>query len=166
MVAAVLVDDGTFAAAERHDMPVFLYITGALPFAEPIVRRYPNLRIVIDHMGLPQPHVAVRDDAPFGRLDELLGLAQYANVFVKLSGAPALSLAGYPYDDVWPFLHQILDKFSVERVFWASDISASRVASAGTGGWRCRTTVSTRKSCERACRRSAWRLSLAAPATA
>jgi predicted TIM-barrel fold metal-dependent hydrolase len=113
--------DRTFAAAERYDVPLFILISGALPLAEEIIRRYPNLRLIIDHFGLHQPPISTRDDPPFKHIADLLSLAQYPNVFVKMGGAPALSTTGYPFDDVWPHLHQILESFSTERLFWASD---------------------------------------------
>jgi L-fuconolactonase len=115
------VHDKTFAAAERYDVPLFFFISGDLLLAEEIIRRHPDLRIVIDHLGIRQPPMDTREDPPFKYIEDLLRLAQYPNVFLKLCGAPALSITGYPYDDVWPHLDRIFERFTIERLFWASD---------------------------------------------
>ena len=50
-------------------------------------------------------------------------VAREPNVAVKLTGAPALSAAPYPFDDLWPVLHQILGAFGPDRVMWGSDFT-------------------------------------------
>ena len=112
-----------FAEAERHGIPLFLFISGSLSLVPPIVEAHPDLCVVIDHLGIRQPPMDVRDTPPMSALPELLHLARYSNVMVKLCGVPALSEAGYPYSDVWPYVRQIFEAFGPERLMWASDIS-------------------------------------------
>ncbi|HET9154877.1 MAG TPA: amidohydrolase family protein, partial [Solirubrobacterales bacterium] len=45
---------------------------------------------------------------------------------VKCSGAAALSAEPYPFADLWPHLHALLEAFGLERVMWGSD--ATRTA--------------------------------------
>jgi len=115
--------DPVFAACERYRLPVFILITGLLPRAADIARRYPDLTLVIDHIGLRQPPADEPDDPPFAKLPELLALARFPNVHVKLCGLPSLSKEPFPYSDVAPHLRAIVDAFGAERLMWASDTS-------------------------------------------
>jgi L-fuconolactonase len=115
--------DPLLAACEKHRVPVFLFITGWLPQATRIAERFPDLTLIIDHLGLRQPPLDTPEQPPFKSLPDLLGLARFPNVFVKLCGLPALSAQPYPYADVAPQLRAICDAFGAERLMWASDTS-------------------------------------------
>ncbi len=115
------------AAAERHDVPVFLQLNGtAIPgdfsLARDVAQRHPGLRLVIDHTGLELPGSwgVARPDR-FAQVPELLALADLPNVFLKWGHAPLLSEEPYPFPDVREHLHRVVDAFGVERVMWASD---------------------------------------------
>jgi predicted TIM-barrel fold metal-dependent hydrolase len=113
--------DPVFAACERHQVPVFLFITGWLPQAAPIAERFPKLPLIIDHLGLRQPPLDQPDDPPFANLPQLLDLARFPNVTVKLCGLPALSKERFPFRDAWSALRAITDAFGADRLMWASD---------------------------------------------
>jgi L-fuconolactonase len=115
--------DAVFAACEKHQVPVFLFITGWLPHAAGIAERFPGLKLIVDHLGLRQPPLDTPEDPPLKSLPDLLALAQFPNVCVKLCGLPALSQEAYPYGDVKPALRMIVDAFGAERLMWASDTS-------------------------------------------
>jgi L-fuconolactonase len=55
-----------------------------------LAARNPNTRLVIDHLGLPQPHEPPPPAQPFADLPKLLVLA-HDNVAVKVSGACTLA---------------------------------------------------------------------------
>jgi L-fuconolactonase len=112
-----------FAAAERNALPVFVYLSGSLPEAAAVAREHPDLQLIVDHFGLLQPPLRVPDSPPWKRLPELLDLAQYPNVAVKFSGAPALSLEEFPFSDLWPHLHQVMRAFGTDRLMWGSDFT-------------------------------------------
>jgi L-fuconolactonase len=112
-----------FDAAAKHSVPVFVYIAGHLSDALPIARDNPNLLLIIDHFGLVQPPLQHADSPPWARLPELLALAVFPNVAVKFCGAPTLSQQGYPYRDVWPYLHSVIKAFGGDRLMWASDFT-------------------------------------------
>ena len=114
--------DPVLSACERHGVPLFMFITGWLPLAAEVAKRYPELAIIIDHSGLPQPP-ATRDDPPFKSLPALLALAEHPKVAIKLCGLPALSTESFPFRDVVPYLRTIVDEFGAERLMWASDIT-------------------------------------------
>ena len=114
--------DQMLEEAQRRRTPVFLFVSGHLPVVTPIAERYPDLQLIVDHLGIRQPPLDPRDDPPFTSPPQLVELAKYPNVAVKLCGVPALSEDVYPFDDVWPAVHEVLGAFGTDRVFWASDI--------------------------------------------
>jgi predicted TIM-barrel fold metal-dependent hydrolase len=107
--------------AARHDLPVNLMCTGRLAQAGQLAARHPDTQLVIDHLGLPQPFEPPAPEEPFADLPQLLALATYANVAVKVSGACTLSHAPFPYPDLWDPLWRVFDAFGLERCLWGTD---------------------------------------------
>jgi L-fuconolactonase len=121
------------AACEREGLPLFVYsldhaVTGQ------IAADYPELTVIADHLGLAQPPTAAREEPPFRSLPGLLALARFPNVAVKVSAVPTLSTEPYPFADLWPHLHRVIDAFGPDRLMWGSDIS--RVYGRGGFWWR------------------------------
>ena len=110
-----------FAACEKHQVPLFTFVTRLLPRAADIAKRYPGLTLVVDHLGLRQPPMDEPENPPLKSLHELLDLAKYPNVHVKLCGLPSLSREPYPYRDVTSGLRAIVDAFGPGRLMWGSD---------------------------------------------
>jgi predicted TIM-barrel fold metal-dependent hydrolase len=109
------------AAAARHSLPVNLMATGRLGQAGALAARNPDTSVVIDHLGLPQPHEPPPPPAPFAALPQLLALAPHRNVTVKISGACTLSREPFPYKDIWDPLWRIFDAFGLDRCMWGTD---------------------------------------------
>jgi L-fuconolactonase len=109
------------ATAARHALPVNLMCTGRLAQAGQLAARHPDTQLVIDHLGLPQPFEPPAPAEPFADLPQLLALAAYANVAVKVSGACTLSHAPFPYPDLWDPLWRVFDAFGLERCLWGTD---------------------------------------------
>jgi len=84
------------ATAAQHSLPVNLACTGRLDKARQLAARNPNTRLVIDHLGLSQPHERPPPAKPFADLPKLLALAAHDNVAVKISGACTLSHEPFP----------------------------------------------------------------------
>jgi L-fuconolactonase len=133
--------DRALAACEQQGIPAFVMISGVPKDLAAVAERYPDLQIVLDHLGIPQRPLEQADDPPWKVLPDVLDLARYPNVGLKLCGAPALSEEGYPFADVWPYVAQLLDSFGVDRVAWASDIGRFR----GRIGWDMRFPVAQAK---------------------
>jgi L-fuconolactonase len=104
--------------------------TISLSISHPISRRlhaalehYSDTRFVIDHLGtgIAPPVLGNLPTDPFEHLPAVLELARLQNVHLKLTGAPALSRELFPFRDIWPAIHQILDAYSPSRVMWGSD---------------------------------------------
>jgi L-fuconolactonase len=108
-------------AAAQHSLPVNLACTGRLDQAAQLASRNPNTRLVIDHLGLPQPHEPPPPAEPFADLPKLLTLAAHDNVAVKISGACTLSHESFPYHDIWDPLFRIFDAFGFDRCMWGTD---------------------------------------------
>jgi L-fuconolactonase len=114
--------DPVFATCSNNGVPLFVFATRFLSIAERVADRYPDLTLIIDHIGLPQPPMDRRETPPFRALPEVLRLARYENVVLKLCGLPALSREQFPYLDVQPYLRQLIAEFGADRLMWASDI--------------------------------------------
>ncbi|KAI9021307.1 hypothetical protein DFJ74DRAFT_120903 [Hyaloraphidium curvatum] len=109
------------AAAAEHDLPVNVLCWGRLRQMDGLAARNPRTRIVIDHLGLTQHFEPPPPEDPWGNLPDLLALAKYPNVFVKITGACTLSREPYPYDDIWDPLWKIFHAFGFERCMWGTD---------------------------------------------
>jgi L-fuconolactonase len=109
------------ATAARHGLPVNVACTGRLDQAGQLAARNPSTRLVIDHLGLPQPHEPPPPAQPFADLPKLLALAAHDNVAVKVSGACTLSHEPFPYKDIWDPLGRVFEAFGFDRCMWGTD---------------------------------------------
>ena len=107
--------------AARHALPVNLLCWGRLELAAQLAAKNPKTMLIIDHLGLQQPFEPPAPLEPFAELPQLLGLAQYENIAVKISGACTLSREPFPFDDIWDPLYRIFDKFGFDRCMWGTD---------------------------------------------
>src|SRR5947207_4930209 len=112
------------AMAAQHSLPVNMACTGRLDQAQQLAARNPNTRLVIDHLGLPQPQLPPPPPAPFNDLPRLLALAPHDNVAVKISGACTLSREPFPYKDIWDPVRRIFDAFGFDRCMWGHRLDA------------------------------------------
>lgn len=112
--------DWVWPAAERAGLPIATMAWRFLPLFRQIAERHPNLKLIIDHLGLVR---SAQGDAAFANLDELLTLARCPNVAVKATGAPGYSQASYPFRDIHDGLHRIFDAFGPARFFWGTDLT-------------------------------------------
>ena len=118
--------DRAIAACADQQIPVFMFVSGHLEIVAPVAQAHPDLTLIVDHLGLRQPPLEEVDNPPWKRLSELIAVAKYPNVSVKMCGATSLSAEPYPYGDAWPRVAEIIEAFGAARLFWASDISRFR----------------------------------------
>lgn len=120
-------DAGAFTAilqaARRSAMPVMIFAPGRPSLAGRIAAAHPDVLFIIDHLAMPQPPRHKRDNPPFLRLPELIALAAFSNLAVKLTGLPSCSDQPYPFDDLWSPLARIADAFGFDRLMWGSDMT-------------------------------------------
>jgi predicted TIM-barrel fold metal-dependent hydrolase len=112
--------DWLWPAVERAGLPVGLAAANFLPAVGQVAERHPGVRLIVDHMGRPAGQT---DEAAFETLPDLLALAKFPNVAVKVSGAPSYSSAPYPFTNIHGYIHQIYDAFGPQRMFWGTDIT-------------------------------------------
>lgn len=116
--------DWFWAACEQANLPIGLLASGShMAALAKIATRHPRLKLHIDHIGRGGGASKVQDDAAYADLPDMLALAKFPNVAVKLSGAPSTSSAPYPYKNIHGYLRQIVEAFGPERSFWGTDIT-------------------------------------------
>ena len=127
--------DPICAAACDCGLPLFMFVPGRAPDVVQYARKFPSLRIVVDHCGVLSN--SMRDaigggahvirEAQLAAFDQVLALADFPNVALKWAHAPAMfETPGYPGEGLWPILRKALDHFGGNRIMWASDASANQ----------------------------------------
>ena len=74
------------------------------------------VRVLIDHCGRPTVNEGLKQPG----VQALLRLARNASA----SSCPVIRnslILAYPFEDTWPFVHAIVDAFTLDRCLWASD---------------------------------------------
>ena len=109
------------AEAGRLSLPVNLHIAGRLDQGIALIRRHPDTRIIIDHLGLVQPHEPPVPAQPWADLPQVMTLAALPNVAMKITGACTLSREPFPYNDIWDPVCRLIDAFGIDRCLWGTD---------------------------------------------
>ena len=102
-------------------IPINIMCSGNLDLFSQLAAKHPNTQMVIDHLGIPQPHLPPVPENPFADLDKVVSLAKHDNVVIKISGAGTLSHEPFPYADIWEPLSKIFDAFGLDRCLWGTD---------------------------------------------
>jgi predicted TIM-barrel fold metal-dependent hydrolase len=82
-----------------------------------LLRRFPAVTVVVDHLNNPVPSLGL-DQPAFRALLELASLPQ---VHVKLSGFHHWCRERYPYRDGLPYVEAAVRAFGAGRCMWGSD---------------------------------------------
>lgn len=93
---------------------------------QPILEQFPQLRLLVSHLGLPPATATPPESQQTARaMRSVTELAKFPGVRVKLSGFYALTLPGhdYPHEAAWPYVEQLTESFSCQRLLWGSDFS-------------------------------------------
>ena len=115
--------DWLWAAAEAAGVPIALLATDSLGDVAGIAKRFPGLRLNIDHLGGRGGNTNLKDAAAMTHMPALLALAKQPNVAVKATGLPGYSAEPYPFPTMQGYLQQVFDAFGPDRVFWGTDIT-------------------------------------------
>ena len=113
--------DWLWSAAEKAETPLALLAFEWLPAFGQIAERHPDLKMIVDHMGAQR--IAGGGDAAFANMHELLALAKYPNVAVKLTGGPFYAADAYPFKGLHKHYRAMYDAFGPRRLFWGTDIT-------------------------------------------
>jgi L-fuconolactonase len=80
------------------------------------ITRWPQIRVVIDHVGRPD-----LGENPTVLCESVARLADLPNVWVKLSALSELSREPYPHRDTGAWARRMLTAFGPERLMWGTD---------------------------------------------
>lgn len=116
------------AVLEKHRVPFdLLFFVRHLPHAATIADRFPELPLVLDHLGKPRIAAGTVDDW----LPAFREAARRDNVFCKLSGmVTEADLADWSPEDLDPYIDHALEAFGPERLMFGSDWPVCLVAGA------------------------------------
>ena len=107
--------DRVLKAAVKYDFPVNFLCWGKIDEGMQLIDRHPNVRFILDHLGILQPKAPPAPAQPWADLPKVLDLARRPNVVIKVSGACTLSRQPHPFPDIWDPLKRIFDAWGFER---------------------------------------------------
>ena len=107
-----------FARAQALGVPMLLLTTPPrLDDLVPLLDRYPDLDVVIDHMA----HAHEPGAGPPQAVDRLIDLARYPRVYIKISHTWTVSEERYPWRDTHVVVEQAYQAFGARRIMWGTD---------------------------------------------
>ena len=123
---------GLFRCAEELGLNINIYgRSEQVPCIGMLAHAFPKVNISLDHLGICPSTPLVPDrwrrprfsDEPLPpqTYPQIVDLAQYANIYIKVSGEYAFSKVPYPYSDMIPMIEQIYRAYGAKRMMWCSD---------------------------------------------
>lgn len=92
-----------------------------LPLLETILKRFPKVRVMIDHFA----RADAADGPPFAAAASLFALAKYPNVYLKLTHRP-IEQAKLGKSTPEKFLGHAVQQFGANRILWGSNFPAAK----------------------------------------
>ena len=93
------------------------------------IRRFPEVRVVIDHIARPDLAEESERSELFG---DLVALGEFEQVYVKvsclayISQAVGLSRGPQPHQDIMNLVRRLVDAYGPERLMWGTDTPGSQ----------------------------------------
>ncbi|WP_439594407.1 amidohydrolase family protein [Falsiroseomonas sp.] len=113
-----------WAMAAELGLPVCLQMTAkGIPALRVLLERFPSVPVLLDHLARPD----LSDGPPYARSAPLFALADYPNVFLKLTSR-ALDLAGVGASTPEALLAALIGRFGADRICWGSNFPAAEGA--------------------------------------
>jgi L-fuconolactonase len=117
--------DWVWGEAQAAHVPIYVLVPHSLVhLIDGVAQRYPELKLVMDHLALNSKQ---RDAEAFAEFDKLLAIAKRPNVAAKASALPCYTTDSYPYRSLHPYVRQAYDAFGPQRLFWGTDLSRSPI---------------------------------------
>jgi len=82
-----------------------------------VAERFPDLQIVIEHLGGVGPAA----QPPYAEFKQALTLARYPNLTIKLPGFGEFCALPHPFAHIPPLVEMVIEAFSPQRIMWGSD---------------------------------------------
>jgi L-fuconolactonase len=91
---------------------------GQIPVAMELVRQCPNVRFMLNHIGVPD----IKNNELDPWRQEIRTLAEFPNVFCKMSGAATVAdHESWTPEDLKPAMEHVMECFGFERTVFGSD---------------------------------------------
>ena len=95
----------------------FFIATEQLPKLKVMIKRFPGVRVTVDHLS----QIDLGAKVPLPAMRKLLALARYPNVWVKISELTSVSKSGtYPFTDAYQWVKRVHEAFGPERLLWGT----------------------------------------------
>jgi L-fuconolactonase len=108
-----------------------------LPHLRDFLRRYPELRVVLDHAAKPAVACGMRPWLGFGAWrDHMAAIARESTAFCKLSGLVTEADGEWTAGELRPYVEVLLDTFGPRRLIWGSDWPLVELAGGYEPWWR------------------------------
>ena len=104
-------------------MPLGNAIPQAMKRVSELAQRYPNVNIVLDHIGFPKP---AEIPGTFGLTPDHLALARRKNVYYKYTTF-LIEQVHEAKVDLTKFMHHMVGVYGADRMVWGTDIGNSEV---------------------------------------
>lgn len=110
--------------AGELNIPICMQMTqAAIPQLEKLLKRYPNIRVILDHLLKPP----VEEGPPYSKASFLFDLARYGNVYLKLTSRNVEdSRKGKATPET--FFGRLVKEFGASRIAWGSNFPATEGA--------------------------------------
>lgn len=110
--------DPFWNAAEALEATVFVFPKAdQLSMISHLAEEHPDVTFIIDHMAWPDEMTSA-DERPWSDFESL---SDNGNVYVKVSSLPRSAELGWPYDDLHPYVRNLLGWFGADRLMIGSD---------------------------------------------
>ncbi len=102
-------------------IPVCMQMTvKAIPRLIPMLERFPNVSVILDHLAKP----TLSDGPPYTGLTDVLRLADYENLYLKLTPRTVAEAQSGKATQA-TFFPLLVSKFGASRIAWGSNYPAS-----------------------------------------
>jgi L-fuconolactonase len=110
--------DPLFKKTQQLGIPVqFLNRIPTHPTILEVARQFPDLTIVVDHLGHPDPG----ESPHYASSEPFFELAEHGNVYAKVSNHVMHSRQPYPWSDLHDYQRRTIEAFGPRRLMWGSN---------------------------------------------
>ena len=108
-----------FATGAEHNLALsFNMGVDLLPALDRMCRRFPQTRVILDHVC----HVSIgQPDYTEEQIGALLRFAEHEKAMVKIGPLQGLGARRAPYLDVLPLIKRVVEAYGAQRCMWESD---------------------------------------------